>query len=195
MRALPLLLALACAPAWGQGFEAALLGGYTTRGGLEPVAAGVTDLELEGSLTWGASLGWSLSPKLGVEASWTRQDSALVIGTDRGQAELFDVSVDRLQASLVWQLGGEQARLRPFVSAGLGAAFLGAPDLDGETKLAFNLGAGLKWLPTRRFGARLQARYVPAYLNDAGSDYCDPFGFCQSWLHQFELTGGVLVRF
>ena len=33
------------------------------------------------------------------------------------------------------------------------------------------------------------------YLNDASSDVCDPFGFCQDWLHQFELTAGVVVRF
>ncbi len=195
MRTLPLLLVLASAPAWGQGFEAALLGGTTTSGGLEPAAAGITDLELSGSFTWGASVGWFFSPRLGVEASWTRQDSALVIGTDRGQAELFDVSVDQLQGSLVYQFGSEQARLRPFVSAGLGAAFFGADGLEGETKLSLALGAGVKWLPTSKVGARLQARYSPTYLHDSGSDYCDPFGFCQSWLHQFELTGGVVFRF
>jgi hypothetical protein len=29
---------------------------------------------------------------------------------------------------------------------------------------------------------------------DAG-DFCDPFGFCQGWLHQLEVAGGVAVRF
>jgi hypothetical protein len=38
-------------------------------------------------------------------------------------------------------------------------------------------------------------RLVPTYLNDASSDFCDPFGFCQDWLHQLELTAGVDVRF
>ena len=70
-----------------------------------------------------------------------------MIGTQRGRAELFDVGIDRLQGSLVYQFGGERARLRPFVSAGLGAAFLGAPDLEGETRLSLGLGAGVKWLP------------------------------------------------
>jgi hypothetical protein len=41
----------------------------------------------------------------------------------------------------------------------------------------------------------LQAKYAPTYLNDSGSDFCDPFGFCQSWLSQFELAAGVLFRF
>ncbi len=189
------LFLLTAAPAWGQAFEAALLGGFATPGGLDPQAAGITKLRLDGGFTWGASAGWHFSPRLGAEVSWTRQESALSIGTARGQAEMFEVDLDQLQASLVWRFGRAQARLRPFVSAGLGAAFLSGPDLEGETKLALNLGAGLQWLPARRFGARLQARYAPTFLNDSGSDYCDPFGFCQSWLHQLELTGGVVVRF
>jgi hypothetical protein len=33
-------------------------------------------------------------------------------------------------------------------------------------------------------------------LDDEGSgDFCDPFGFCASWLHQLELAGGVSFRF
>ena len=39
-------------------------------------------------------------------------------------------------------------------------------------------------------------RYKPVILadEDAG-DFCDPFGFCQGWLHQVEIAGGVVVRF
>jgi len=32
-------------------------------------------------------------------------------------------------------------------------------------------------------------------LNDASSDFCDPFGFCQGSLKQFEILGGVVLRF
>jgi hypothetical protein len=105
------------------------------------------------------------------------------------------VNLDQLQASFVYQFGGEEAHVRPFLFAGPGLAFFGASDLDGETKLSLALGAGLKWFPGKRLGARLEARYAPTYLNDSSSDFCDPFGFCQSWLHQFEMTGGVVFRF
>jgi opacity protein-like surface antigen len=189
------LVFLAACPAFSQGFEAAVLAGYTTRGDLEPRALGISDLRLQGSFTWGASAGYFFSSRFGVEASWARQDSALEIGTSQGSAEMFDVNVDQLQGSLVFQLGDAQASLRPFLSAGLGVAFFSAPSLDGETKLSFSLGAGLKWLPSRRFGARVQVRYTPTHLNDSSSDFCDPFGFCQSWLNQFEATGGLLIRF
>ncbi len=50
-------------------------------------------------------------------------------------------------------------------------------------------------MPTRKAGARLQARSTPIHLNDSSADFCDPFGFCQGWLRQLEVTGGVVVRF
>jgi hypothetical protein len=81
------------------------------------------------------------------------------------------------------------------VTAGLGAAFFSARDLQGETKLSLGLGAGLKWRAAKRLDARVQARYVPTHLADTSSDFCDPFGFCQGWLHQLEMSAGVAVRF
>ena len=197
-RLLAFLIVLAASPAspaFSQGLEIALVGGYTTPGGIEQKAVGIQDLELAGSFTWGASAAYFFSPRFGVEASWARQGSELQIGTAADSVELFDVDIDQVQGSFVYQLGGTESRLRPFFSAGVGATFFSATDLDGETKLSFGAGAGLKWLPTSRFGARVQARYRPTYLDDSSSDFCDPFGFCQSWLHQFELTGGVVFRF
>jgi hypothetical protein len=194
-RLLTLLIVLSASPAFSQGFEAALLGGYTTPGGIEHDALGIQDLKLKGSFTWGASAGYFFSRRLGIEASWARQQSAIEIATAAGRAEMLDVNVDQLQGSFVFQQGGRDAKLRPYLSVGLGAAFFSAPGLDGEAKLSFGFGGGFKWMPTRKVGARLQARYTPTYLSDASSDYCDPFGFCQSWLHQFELAGGIAVRF
>ena len=194
-RLLAFLLFLPASPAFAQGFEAALLGGYTTPGGLTPRALDVQELRLAGSFTWGLTAGYFFSPRYGFEASWSRVGSDLEIGTGGDLIEMFDVRIDQLQGSFVLRFGGEESRLRPFVTAGAGAAFFSAPDLDGETKLSFGLGGGVKWSPSQRFGARVQARYVPTSLNDESSDFCDPFGFCQSWLHQFELLGGVVVRF
>jgi hypothetical protein len=54
----------------------------------------------------------------------------------------------------------------------------------------------LKYFSRESFGVRAQARYRPTLLGDEdASDFCDPFGFCQDRLDQFELTGGVLFRF
>jgi hypothetical protein len=186
---------LSPAPAFSQGFEVTVLAGYTTPGGLEEDTRTVEDLKLSGGFTWGASLGYFFSPRLGVEGSWARVGSGVDLSTAEASQELFDVTVDRLQGSLVYQFGGATSRYRPFLTAGAGASIFGSADFDTETKLSLGMGAGLKWLPSKRLGARLQAQYVPTYLSDEGSDFCDPFGFCQDWLHQFELAGGVVVRF
>jgi opacity protein-like surface antigen len=194
-RPLTFLAFLAAAPAFSQGLELSALGGYTTPGGLQHDARTVEDLRLEGGFAWDASLGYFFSPRFGVEASWVRQDSGVELTAAGVRAEMFDVTIDQVQGSFVYQFGSADSRWRPFVSAGAGAAFFGATDIESETKLVLNLGAGLKWLPSKRLGARLQARYTPTYLHDGSSDFCDPFGFCQDWLHQLELTAGLVFRF
>ena len=79
---------------------------------------------------------------------------------------------------------------------GVGATFFSADEAEEETKLAPVVAAGLKWFPSGgNVGARIQARYNPTHLDDAGGDFCDPFGFCQSWLQQFQFLGGVSIRF
>jgi opacity protein-like surface antigen len=194
-RLLTLLALLYAVPAFPQGFELTTLAGYTTPGGLKHDSRTVEDLKLAGSFTWGASAGFFFSPRIGVEASWARVGSGVELSTAEATQEMFDVTIDQVQGSLVYQFGRADSRWRPFLSGGAGAAIFNSTDIEGETKLAFNLGAGLKWLPSKRLGARLQARYVPTYMKDGSSDFCDPFGFCQDWLHQFELTAGVVVRF
>jgi len=188
-------LLLGAAPAFAQRTEVALLGGYTTSGDIDKKAVGIDTLEVAGSFTWGVAATRFFSDHLGFEASWAQQGSELVIGTREGSAEVFDMRVGLLHGSLVYRFGAPAATLQPFLLAGLGAAFLSADDLDSETKLAWTVGGGLKWFPSTRVGARAQARYVPTVLDDSSSDVCDPFGFCQGTLQQFELTVGVLLRF
>jgi len=190
-----LLCLLLPAPAFAQRNEIALLGGYTTAGDIDMKAVGIQALEVKGSFTWGVEAGRFFSDHIGLEASWSQQQSALRIGTAGGSADLFDMKLRLLQGSFVYRFGGTDAALRPFVLAGLGATFLSATDLESETKLSWAAGAGLAWLPSRRLGARLQARYAPTVLGDSSSDVCDPFGFCQGTLHQFELMGGLVLRF
>jgi opacity protein-like surface antigen len=195
MKALTVLAVLAASPAFAQRTEVALLGGYTTAGDIDQKAVGIETLEVGGSFTWGLVAGRFFSDRWGAELSFSRQGSDLVIGTRAGSAELFDMTLGLLHASAVYQFGSTDSSLQPFVLAGLGATFLSAEDLDGETKFAWTVGAGVKWFPSKRVGGRVQARYVPTLLNDSSSSVCDPFGFCQGTLHQFELVGGVAVRF
>ena len=190
-----LFVLLGAVPASAQRTEVALLGGYTTAGDIDQKAVGIETLEVAGSFTWGVAGRHFFSEHVGFDVSWTQQGSDLVIGTREGSAELFDMNVGQLHGSVVYRFGDPEARLRPFLLAGLGAAFLSAEDLESETKLSWAVGGGLQWFVAKRVGARVQARYAPTLLSDSDSDVCDPFGFCQGSLQQFELMGGVVFRF
>jgi hypothetical protein len=187
-------LALLAAPASAQRVELTALAGYTTEGGIENKAPGVQELALDAGFTWGAAAGYFFSDHAGAELSWRRHETALVIGDATGDIEMFDIDKDVLQGSFVYRFGGAEARLRPFLAAGVGATFFSADDLEGETKLSWSAGGGLVWMPARRLGARFEARYAPTILSDSSSTFCDPFGFCQNAFHQFELAAGVVFR-
>jgi opacity protein-like surface antigen len=194
-RLLALAFLLAAVPASAQRSEFSLLSGYTGKGEIDQRAAAIQELTIGGGYTWGLQAGHFFSPRFGIEATWAQQESALVLGTAAGSADLFDAKVAQLRGNFVYQLGAEDASWKPFVFAGLGATFFSAMDLESETKLSWALGAGLKWLPGKRLGIRAHAAYNPTRLNDSSSDFCDPFGFCQASLSQFELMGGVVFRF
>lgn len=196
MKRLMALAFLLIAPsAWAQKTELALLGGWTSSTDIENKAARIQELKLASGLTLGGALTRFFSPHLGAEVSFVQHLSAIRLTTATGEADLLDVGVGRLQGSVVYQFGMEGARVRPFLFGGLGATFLSSAYLEGETKLGWSMGAGLRWFPREQTGVRLHVRYNPTRLNDANSDYCDPFGFCQDSLKQFELLGGLVLRF
>jgi opacity protein-like surface antigen len=192
---LTLALVLVAAPAMAQRTEVTLLGGYTTSGDIDQKAAGIQELEVDEGFTWGVQAGHFFSDHIGAEISWSQQRSALELGTRDGSSRLFDMKLGALQGRFAYQFGGHEARIKPFLLAGLGTTFLSAEDLESETKLSWTVGAGVKWFQSRRLGARLQVLYAPTLLDDESSDVCDPFGFCQGSLHQFELMGGLVLRF
>jgi outer membrane protein W len=184
-------------PAAAQTFEITpfLLGGYATSGSIDRKADGVQDLEVSGGYTWGAEGAYFVSPRLGFELMWTRQSTNVMMTTSTGSARLFDMKLDQFLGNVVYHFGSASATIRPFAFSGVGASRLSAQDVDTETKLAWTLGGGIKWFPKPAVGARAHVRYKPTRLNESSSSVCDPFGFCQGALQQFEFAGGLVLRF
>jgi hypothetical protein len=190
-------LVLACgARSEAQSWEASLLAGYTPDAGLDRQAPELDALGIRGGFTWGGSVSRSLGRRWGAEVLWTRQQSGLELGVESGSPALFEFTVADLHGNAVFHFAGPDARLRPFLFGGVGATFFSGGGQPSETKLSWGVGGGVKYFPWRRVGFRGHVRYKPVILadEDAG-DFCDPFGFCQGWLHQLELAGGVVVRF
>jgi hypothetical protein len=184
------------APARAQSWELSGLAGYTPSASLDHQAPELSGLDIRGGFTWGVQVSRSFTPHWSAEVSWTRQSSALRLETGAGNADLFAMTVGQLHGNAVRQFGAVDARLRPFVFAGIGATFLSGDDLESETKLSFGLGGGVKYFPWKRIGVRGQIRYKPTLLHDdEAGRFCDPFGFCQGTLQQIEFAVGAIVRF
>jgi hypothetical protein len=183
-------------PARAQSWEASGLVGFTPSASIDRQAPEIDDLAIGGGFTWGIQGARFFTPSWGAEVVWTEQASALEVGTSAGKADLFTMTVRQLHGNVVYQLGRPDARWRPFIAGGLGATFFSADTVESEAKFSLDLGGGVKYFPWRAVGARAHVRYKPSFLNDDSSgDFCDPFGFCQSYLQQIEFAGAVVVRF
>jgi opacity protein-like surface antigen len=194
-----LVLTLSATSAQGQSatWELSALAGYVLPVELERQADEVDATRIGGGVTWSFQAARFFTENLAAEVSWTDQpSSAYEVEVGGVTSEFFAMSIGHLDGSVVYEFGAADARLRPFVFGGLGATFFRARDIPMETKLSAGLGGGAKLFPWPNIGLRAQIRYRPIWMNDEDSlTFCDPFGFCQSTLRQFEFAGGVTFRF
>jgi opacity protein-like surface antigen len=194
-RLLSVVVIVASSPAWAQNVEVSPIISYTTEASIDDEAREVEDLAVGSGMTWGAQGTYFITERIGLEALWTYQSTPVSIASNGNTGELFTMKMNEVLGNLVYQFRGGEAPLTPFVFGGLGATLFDAPDLKGETKLAWTIGGGVKWFPLRNLGVRAHARYKPTQLNDGSADFCDPFGFCQTSLTHFEIGTGAIFRF
>lgn len=177
-------------------WEASGLVAFVPSAELDRVARQLDSLAIGGGFTWGLQAARFFSPNWGVEVLWTEQSSALELEVADQTADLFTMTVGRLHGNAVYQIGGRERRLQPFAFAGLGTTYFRAEDVESETKFSLGFGGGVKYFPWASVGIRGHFRYMPTFLNDEDAgDFCDPFGFCQSTLHQIETAAAVVIRF
>jgi Outer membrane protein beta-barrel domain len=186
----------ASSSARAQSWELSGFTSYTPSSELEHVAPQLDDLAIRDGFTWGVQGARAFGDHWAAEGIWAQQHSALETGTAAGATDLFSMTIGQLHGNAVYQFGGRRARVRPFAFGGLGATFFRADDLQSEVKLSLGVGGGIKYFLSDLIGIRGHFRYKPILLDDedAGT-YCDPFGFCQSTMRQFEIAAGAVVRF
>lgn len=191
-----IVLSVMASPAFAQSWELSGLSGYVPAVELENRVIDVDAARISGGSLWQFIAGRMFSPRWGAEVLWTEQFSSYALESDGVTGNLFDMSILQLHGNIVYQFGRSGSRVQPFVFGGAGATFFSATDLQKEQKFSIGLGGGVKLFPWKTVGLRGQFRYKPTFLDDEGStDFCDPFGFCQSTLRQFEFTAGVTFRF
>lgn len=161
------------------------------------------------AFSWGARLGFNVNDNAEIGFLFNQQSTDLEIG-GTSTFMLGSLSVYNYHGYFAYNFGDSDARARPYVLLGLGATQYGSVgvsaagiqrDIDGSTRFSGTLAGGLKLFPGPRFGIRLEARWTPTYIkSDNVGWWCDPFWGCYvvgdaQYANQFELSGGIILRF
>jgi opacity protein-like surface antigen len=213
-----MLLAYAT-PVLAQRFEFSVSGGYTTSEGVSVTDRALlgfvfTDVQVKSGSSFNFTGGVYVSEASLIEFLYARQSSLLTAEGVGADLDVSDLNVDSYHVNFVYHWFDADAAFRPYASFGLGAtnyAFgrfllpalpgVSGTDIDDNTQFSGTLGAGVKFYFARSVGVKVGIRWIPTYIkSDAAGYWCDPFYGC--WLvadanysHQFDVSGGVTIRF
>lgn len=171
------LMLAAAAPASAQDADVVELTpfvGYRAGGTLDDVGTGET-YDIEPSLAWGFVAGISMGrPNFIVEATYLQQSTRLPEENPfaGGDGNLHDLKLQTVLAGVQWDFA-PGARVRPLVSAGIGATYFEAQGGGQTTAFTASLSGGVKLMLTRGFGARLQLRALALFAGGSTKGLCE----------------------
>lgn len=180
-----------------QTIQIAPFGGYRFGGDLyEAITA--TSLDIDGAPSVGAIVDVFIDRDLSVTFLYSHQDARVDLPRPPGPPQRVGLSIDH------WHAGGTQefgrsAAVRPFLVGTLGLTRYGGAG-DSEVRFSVGAGGGVKFMPHRRVGFRLDGRVYAVFV-DGGVDsgICAPnacvVGFDLSVAWQADFTAGLVVSF
>jgi len=178
-----------------QTLEVAPFGGYRFGGDLYEVYTG-TPLDIDGGPTVGGLFDVFLEPGLSVTFLYAHQQ-ADIQGEVRPGVEVTwpTLSVDH------WHVGGTQAfgtgKVQPLLTGTLGLTRFGSNG-DSEVRFSMAAGGGVKLMPTRHVGVRLDGRVYAVIADAATVGVCAQrclIGVDASIVWQAEFTAGLVFAF
>lgn len=102
-----------------------------------------------------------------VEFRFTRQNTATTLSGTTVEPALrtFSTRLEEYHADFMREFPLENApRVRPFLNASVGVTRLSWTSRS-ESRFSFGIGGGVKYFPLKWFGIRLQAQWLPIWLN------------------------------
>ena len=205
-----MLVALAAATASAQDPRVELSGtaGWTFSDGVNVGAIDDSPIQVDpkDAFSWGARLGFNVTPnvEIGVPVQPRRRRTSRPRASSTGA---FRRRVYNYHGYFAYNFGDSDATVRPYILGGLGATQYGSLEhrrratIGGETQFSTTWAAGLKMFPSPNFGIRLEGRWTPTYIKtDPEGYWCDPYWGCYTvgdaeYSNQFELSGGIILRF
>jgi hypothetical protein len=183
-------------PSYAQRVEAAPFVGYRFGGDFFELATGRV-VDTDGAPAVGLAIDVPLPDGLHVEGLFTHQDAHFVTTNLVGARQQWNVAVDHWQGGAVQELS--LGRVRPLLSGLIGLTRYGVPS-DREWRFVAGGGGGVKLLPTRNVGIRLDGRLFATFVDvDARGAVCGGGGACITAVSvdvvwQAEFSAGLVVR-
>lgn len=156
-------------------------------------------LKLKEDTSAGVILGFKYANMQEIELFYSRYSTTLKSGsTALAVSDLFDLDIHYLHIGGA-VLSEATDTIKPFLSGGLGMTYF-SPALDGadtETRPSLSIGAGIKWMPSKSLGLRLEARGYGTLFNSNSAVFCS--GGCRirvsgDLLTQYEFFAGLIFR-
>jgi hypothetical protein len=183
--------------------------GVTFDGVLAGDGALYNSIDPKDAFSYGLNIGFFVNPSTELGFLFSQQKSQLEVGGSR-TVTIGDMNVDNYHGYVAYHLGDPGARVRPYLLLGAGATHYGGVpftslgqsfETSGSSQFSGTFGLGLKIYSQGAFGMKLQARWTPTYIkSDSEGWWCDPYWGCYvvgdaQYSNQFELTGGIVLRF
>ncbi len=171
--------------------------GLRAAGSLTNVDSGETT-SIDPSWSWGVAAGISLgSPNLIVEATYLQQLTR-ASSDDAFGGGLHNMRIQTILGGVQWDFA-PLARVRPLVSAAIGASSLEAQGGGKVTSFTASLSGGVKVMATRSFGARLELRALGLFSGGSLKGLCQ-WSDCEVGLTgwgtlQLDLSVGTMFSF
>lgn len=159
-------------------------------------------LRADAGRTYGLFFDYRLLQNVQAEFTWiTNTTTYSAARSNPEQFEpAFHTSISQYQVGALFYLRARDFAVRPYVAGGLGFTH---DSNDGSnpdrTAFSLSLGGGLKYQPSRHFGVRADARWIPTYGSSFAGTYCDIDGFCypetvRNFLQRISLTTEIVVH-
>jgi len=190
-----------------QGIEVTPLIGGRFGGTFDVQLAGVPEARasLNDTVSYGVAAGIRFDDFSLIEFHWTRAKSELHLKpadliVNPLAAPIADVTLNQFHGDFTREFPLDEVKsIRPFIMASVGATHLGSSS-NGFTRFSFGIGSGLKISLNSKLGIRLQAQWLPIWVQPEVSSFACGFGGCVAVLsgrltQQFEVSAGPVLRF
>lgn len=205
------LMVLVAVPAVAQDrsgtFELSPFGGGNFGGTLytySPMTLTERKLDVGDAGTYGVRFGYNFSSRTGIEFAWAHAANGVFTGSTGAFAprmRLGDFDTDAIEVNGVF--GFTRGKVVPYLTIGGGVhsmkLAMTGQNSSTETKFAGNLGLGVKFWITPRFGIRLEGRARSTYVGNGAScgdhSHCDNTYNDSNLYTSGEATGGLSFAF